>query len=317
MRRLPFLLFVVAMAIAVTGCEELPAPSAPVSLSVDIARIEGDIAILSSIKPPRNYGNLDSLNRAARHIREEFARTGCAMETQPFQVKGNVYTNEICSFGPQGGPLVVVGAHYDVAGDTPGADDNASGVAGLLELARLLAEQKPHLVKRIELVAYSLEEPPFFRTHSMGSHVHAGSLMKTGRTAEAMLCLESIGYYSARPGSQGFPAFFFRWFYPDRGDFVMVVGKWGQGKFVRKVKALMAQGSAIPVESVTATPFLPGIDLSDHLNYWKFGIPAAMVTDTAFYRNPHYHEPSDTPDKLDTARLAEVVKGVYRAVVNL
>jgi len=280
-------------------------------------RLYADVKALTAIDPPRNYLNVGSLNRAAAHIRDEFERLGCDLTVQPFTVNGKEYKNILCSFEGGGEERIIVGAHYDVYGPYPGADDNASGVAGLLEIGRLLNELRPPLKKRVDLVAYSLEEPPFFRTRKMGSYVHAKSLASANATVKVMICLESIGYFSEEPDSQHFPFFAFRWFFPDKGNFIVVVGKWGQGRPVKEVRDLMSQASGIHVDSINAPSLLPGIDLSDHKNYWKFGYDAVMVTDSAFYRNPHYHMPTDTIGTLNFDFMAEVVKGVYWAVVNL
>jgi len=247
---------------------------------------------------------------------DEFKKLSCQITVQPFTINGDEYKNIICSFGTEFTERIVVGAHYDVFGPFPGADDNASGVAGLLELGRLISETKPKLTKRIDLVAYSLEEPPFFRTEYMGSYMHARSLSHERVHVALMVCLESIGYFSHTPNSQKFPLPFLRWFYPDTGNFIVVVGKWGQSQPVKKIRTLMSQASGIHVDSIIAPPFLPGIDFSDHLNYWKCGYHAVMITDSAFYRNPNYHQPGDTMDTLDFHAMAEVIKGVYWAIIN-
>jgi Zn-dependent M28 family amino/carboxypeptidase len=190
-------------------------------------------------------------------------------------------------------------------------------VAAILELARLLADHRPLLDHRLELVAYTLEEPPVFRSRHMGSAVHARSLRERGVEVRAMICLEMLGYFSDRPGSQSFPAPGLGLLYPRTGNFIAVVGSLGGRRITRQVKARMAGASMVPVISINAPSLLPGVDFSDHRSYWNQGFPAVMITDTAFYRNPHYHEPSDTPDTLDYRRLAEVVKGLYAAMTTL
>jgi hypothetical protein len=285
-------------------------------LNVDSSLLEKHVAALAAILPPRNYGNIPSLERAAAYIEHELKPLNCRLSRQPFAVEGKEYHNIICSFGPEEGERIVVGAHYDVAGDQPGADDNASGVAGALEVSRLLNALGATLKRRVDVVFYSLEEPPFFGSKSMGSYAHARFLSQGRVPVKLMICLESIGYFLDLPGSQGFPVFFFGWFFPDRGNFVVVVGKWGQGDVVKRVQALMAQVSTIMVERIVAPKILPGIGLSDHLNYWKFGYPAVMVTDSAFYRNTNYHRPSDTPETLNFQAMAEVVKGVVQVVLR-
>jgi hypothetical protein len=314
--RLPgFILFVSLLVVSYGGSGF--AQDRNMNTEVQKDRLRADVKTLTDIVPPRNHRNTSSLNRAADYIMGELRKLGCDLTVQPFTVRGADYKNVICSFGNPEAERVVVGAHYDVAGETPGADDNASGVAGLLELARLVSEAKPELPYRLDFVAYSLEEPPFFRSRDMGSYFHAKSLADTNAKVKAMLCLESIGYFSDEPDSQTFPAFFLRWFYPDRGNFIVVVGKWGQGDLVRTVRTLMSEAAGIHVDSITAPVIVPGIDFSDHRSYWKFDYPAVMITDTAFYRNYHYHELSDTIETLDFDRMAEVVKGIYRAITGL
>ncbi len=280
------------------------------------ARLQADVEALSAIQPPRNHLNPESLERAALHISEQFRQAGWQASSQEFIAAGRPYRNVVARLGNNKSERIVVGAHYDVCGDQPGADDNASGVAGLLELARQVSELKPPLSCDLELVAYCLEEPPFFKTESMGSFVHARSLLKENARVKLMICLEMIGYFSEQPGSQALPLFLLKPFYPDRGNFIAVVGRLSDRPLVRRMKKWLRAGSTIDVRSINAPAQLPGIDFSDHLNYWRCGIPALMITDTAFYRNPHYHEKSDTPQTLDFAKMAEVVQGVYWAMVN-
>jgi Zn-dependent M28 family amino/carboxypeptidase len=283
--------------------------------AVEPARLEAHVRMLSGTLSPRDAAHPEGMERAAAYVRSEFARAGAAVSEQPFDVGGKTYRNVIAAFGPEAGERVVVGAHYDTAGPLPGADDNASGVAGLIELARLLAKSPPRL--RVELVAFALEEPPFFRTRHMGSAVHARSLKEQGAPVRGMISLEMIGYFSEREGSQRLPSPLLKAVYPTRGDFITVVGKMDQGPLARLVKRAMRGAAPLPVYSVNAPRAVPGIDFSDHLNYWDAGYDAVMVTDTAFFRNPNYHTPDDTPDTLDYGRMAMVVRGVYEAVLAL
>jgi Zn-dependent M28 family amino/carboxypeptidase len=218
-------------------------------------------------------------------------------------------------FGPEAGERLVVGAHYDAFGPYPAADDNASGVAGLIELAYLLGQHPPALA--VELVAFTLEEPPYFRTAEMGSAVHAQSLKAAGVTVRVMFSLEMIGYFSDAPDSQRFPVPLLSLCYPSRGNFITVAGNVGEGLLVRRIKRAMSGASELPVYSINAPRLIPGLDFSDHLNYWQAGYPAVMITDTAFFRNRNYHTMQDTADKLDYRRMAQVVEGVMAAVVAL
>jgi Zn-dependent M28 family amino/carboxypeptidase len=253
--------------------------------------------------------------RAAEYIRTEFQRAGARVFDQAYQVEGKTYRNVIAQLGPETNDRIIVGAHYDAAGPYPGADDNASGVAGLIELAYLLNEQQ--LAITIELVAFTLEEPPHFRTARMGSFVHATSLKQAGVKVRAMFSLEMIGYFSDTSGSQRFPTPLLAAFYPSQGNFISVVGRLREGLLVRRVKAAMLSGSALPVYSINAPTFIPGLDFSDHLNYWNAGYAAVMITDTAFYRNQNYHTAEDTPEKLDFKKMALVVEGVAAGLLAL
>jgi Zn-dependent M28 family amino/carboxypeptidase len=234
------------------------------------------------------------------------------VEKQPYAVGSTTVRNVRAFVGPETPERVVIGAHYDAAGPYPGADDNASGVASLLELARLLDDGA--LSTQVELVSYPLEEPPFFGTDRMGSAVHAAALNDEGVDVRAMLALEMIGYFVDAPHSQRFPFFLMRPFYPSTGNFIVVAGSLFQRSIVRTVREAMRAATPLPVESINAPALLPGISLSDHRNYWHAGYDAAMITDTAFYRNPNYHTATDTPDTLDYTRMAQVVDGVRAAV---
>lgn len=283
---------------------------------VDAARLEAHVRMLSETLGPRDEGHPENLDRAAAYLRQEFERAQAAsVSEQPFQAHGRTYRNVIASFGPQTRELIVVGAHYDTAGPLPGADDNASGVAGLLELAYLLGKASPAV--RVELVAFALEEPPYFRTPLMGSAIHASSLKERGVSVRAMFSLEMIGYFNDQAGSQHYPLSLLKAFYPSTGNFIVVVGKLGQGRVLRRVKEAMISASPLPVYSINAPRTIPGVDFSDHLNYWNEGYDAVMITDTAFYRNQNYHTFNDRPETLDYNRMAMVVQGVYAAVTAL
>ena len=282
---------------------------------VSPARLEAHVRALSEDFSPRDFTHPENLDRAAAYIHEQFAQATQNVSEEPFQVHTSTYRNVIASFGPDTQERIVVGAHYDAAGPFPAADDNASGVAGLLELARLLGTTA--LPMRVDLVAYPLEEPPFFRTPHMGSSVHARSLRRQGVQVRAMLSIEMIGYFVDTPASQRFPLGILRLFYPSEGNFIAVVGKLGQGSVVRRVKRAMRGASSLPVHSINAPRWIPGVDFSDHASYWDEGYPAVMITDTAFYRNPYYHTARDTPETLDYSRMAMVVQGIHAAILHL
>ena len=283
--------------------------------AVSAARLEAHVRALSEEFVPRDYTHPQNLNRAAAYIRDELQRAGGRVSVQDFGVRGTTYRNVVASFGPEEGERIVVGAHYDAAGPYPAADDNASGVAGLIEVARLLSAEP--LKTRADLVAYPLEEPPFFRTGHMGSAVHARSLRAQGVKVRLMMSLEMIGYFTDAEGSQQFPLAILKAFYPSRGNFITVVGTLGQASAVRRVKRAMRKASPLPVHSINAPRWIPGVDFSDHASYWDEGYAAVMITDTAFYRNPYYHTARDTAGTLDYARMAMVVQGIHAAVQRL
>ena len=304
------------ITLATGSCMSADIPYEHPAVAVDQQELYNVVQQLTSVYPPRHYRNVISLDRVAEYIYDRFAAQGYRPVEQRFDVDGRSYKNILASYGPEKAPRFVLGAHYDVCGDQPGADDNASAVAGLLAVAGLFKKHAPPIDFRIDFVAYTLEEPPVFRSKYMGSYIHAQSLHATGAKILGMVSLEMIGYYTEAPKSQEYPLPFMKIFYPTRGNFIGVVGNFSSRRLVNHFRDTLAL-SDLPVESLKAPAILPGVDFSDHLNYWKFGYSAVMITDTAFYRNPHYHEPSDGIETLDFTKMAEVVKGLYWALLNL
>jgi hypothetical protein len=234
------------------------------------------------------------LETPARYIEHAFAAQGLHFTTQEFFSGGRAVRNIEAGAGE-----ILVGAHYDTVSGSPGADDNASGVAVLIELAGLLPSG-------VRFVAFANEEAPYFLGPEMGSFVYARD---RGAGVRAMFSLEMLGYYSDAKGSQRYPAPL-SLFYPDRADFIAFVGDLGAAKLVRKAIGVFREKAKFPSEGLAAPAFVPGITWSDHWSFRKHGYPAVMITDTAFYRYPHYHLPSDTPDKLDYERMARVTLGL-------
>lgn len=261
----------------------------------------------------RNYMNTQRLNSVANYIQSQFEKYSDSVTIQAYAVN-KIYKNIICSFGTENKERIIIGAHYDVCGDQAGADDNATGIAGLLELCRQLKGQK--LKYRVDLVAYTLEEPPFFRTEKMGSYVHAKYLHDNNIPVKGMICLEMLGYFTDEKKSQDYPLGILRMFYGNKGNYITVVQKFSNGKFARKTKRLMKQQDIVRTKSFKGPAWLTGIDFSDHLNYWKFGYSAVMITDTSFYRNKNYHEKGDVPGILDFKRMALVVDEVFQTIIN-
>lgn len=273
-------------------------------------RLEAHVKALSIDITNRNFNNPAQLNKAAAYIRAQWEEMGLRVEDQIFEVGGKTYRNVITHFPSaqktEAGKYVF-GAHYDVAHDLPGADDNASGTAGLIELARFLKD-KP-LTRDIDLVAYALEEPPNFGTQNMGSFIHAESEYEKGAKIDLMLSIEMIGYYSDEPGSQDFPLPILNLFYPSKGNFIGIVDKLSSRR-ATQVKRTMRRATDLPIHSINGPEALQGINYSDHLNYWHFGYDAVMITDTSFYRNKAYHTKDDTADRLDYENMAKVVTAI-------
>jgi len=278
-------------------------PEAAVS---DPDRLRKHVEVLSVKVGARDYTS-PGLDRAADYISATFASEGLAPLDQTFEVGGRAFRNIVVELGPKEGAKLVFGAHYDTAGRLPGADDNASGVAGLLELGRALKDVE--LERPVTLVAYTLEEPPFFATEQMGSFVHASAESAAGAEIDLMVSIEMIGYFSEDEGSQSYPLGLLGLIYPSRGNFIAVIDRM-MSNSSRRVKVAMAEKISLPVYSMNAPAALTGVDFSDHRNYWAHGYDAVMVTDTSFYRNTHYHTDRDTLDRLDFDKMAQVVDGL-------
>lgn len=254
------------------------------------------------------------LEAAARYIEKTLADMGYTVAAQPFETKqGKVRNIEVEARGT-GGEIVVVGAHYDSVQGAPGANDNGSGVAATLELARALREAKP--AKTLRFVFFVNEEPPFFQGMDMGSRRYALRAKERQERIAAMFSLETIGWYSDAPGSQNYP-FPLGFFYPSTGDFLAFVANLGSRALMHEALAAFRRHARFPSEGVAAPALIPGVSWSDHDSFWQQGYPAAMITDTAPYRYPYYHSAQDTPEKVDYERLARVVSGLERMLRDL
>lgn len=283
---------------------------------------------LAHVIGDRSVYKPDKLNEAADYITEQFSSYGYDVEFQTYALMAQTVKNIIAckkakvpavslqskdAGGGKPDEVVIVGAHYDTCFN-PGADDNASAVAGLLELARLMSDKETDYT--IKFIAFVNEEPPFFKTENMGSCVYAKDAKKRGEKIKAVIILEMIGYYSDEPKSQKYPPLF-GLFYPDKANFIAVVGNFSSKWLVKKTVTAFEKRTEFPIESITTFSFVPGVDFSDHWSFWKEGYPAVMITDTAFYRYSHYHTYLDTYEKLDYESMAEVVKGLESVLIEL
>lgn len=291
-----------------------PAAGAPSADPALAASLRETVETLAGRFGPRPGSDPERLRRVAEWIAARLQAARCPARLEPFEAGGRTYWNVLAEVAGTAGPSpgLLIGAHYDTEPGTPGADDNASGVAALLALAERLAHRPAP--SRARFAAFALEEVPYFATGDMGSARLAASLRESGDLPAGMLSLEMLGYFSDEPGSQLYPYRFFRWLYPERGDFVAFVGGLGSMAFTGRLHRAFREGTDLPAERLSAPAFVPGVDFSDHRSFAAAGVPAAMITDTAFYRNPHYHAPSDFPHTLDYDRMAQVVLGLEAAL---
>ncbi|WP_226699350.1 M28 family peptidase [Qipengyuania gaetbuli] len=262
----------------------------------------------------RNLQSTSTIKRSLAYIEGELEGYGYAIEKQEVLTPADNLLVRLAA-KTDDAPILIVGAHYDTAGASPGADDNASGVAALLELARELKPLDGKAELEVKLVFYANEEPPYFKTNAMGSLVHARSIHNPERVI-GMISLETMGYFSTEAGSQHYP-FPLSLRYPSTGNFIAFVGDLTSRDFLQTVIGEFRTHATIPSVGGTAPTLMQGIDWSDHWSYSQQGIPAIMVTDTAIFRNPHYHKESDLPDTLDYARLALVVEGLQKTLRSL
>jgi aminopeptidase YwaD len=270
--------------------------------------------ILEVIVGERNpFSGQRHLTAVESFIEKELASYGFSVESDYFSYRGKNFRNIIGRQSAQrAGSLIILGAHFDSVQGTPGADDNASGVAVLLEAARLLARARVR--SEILFCAFNLEE-----LNMIGSGYFAKKLKSGGKKVDAMISLEMVGYTDSRPGSQKYP-FGLKAFYPDRGDFIGAIGNWKSASLLRRFTRQMRQVRGLSVETLSVPGnggLIPAVRLSDHAPFWDAGYPALMITDTSFFRNPHYHGSTDTLETLNLDFMAKVCEGVIRAVLAL
>lgn len=291
-----------------------PLPAMTAEQSAVSAALRGHVEHLAGTIGVREVRHTpEKLEAAAVYIEQQLAAAGYTTQAQVYTVQGRPVRNIEATLAgtDKAGEMLVLGAHYDSAHDTPAANDNGSGVAALLELARLLKD-KP-LPRTVRFVAFVNEEPPYFHTEQMGSLVYARACRERGDQIVGMISLETMGYYTDAPKSQHYPAPF-GWVYPSTGNFVAFVGDWRSRQWVHDVVGTFRRHAAFPSEGTAAPSSIQGVGWSDHWSFWQAGYPALMVTDTAPFRYPHYHQVTDTPDKIDYDRMARVVIGLRDVV---
>ncbi len=325
LKRLAFALFVTAavllfigccLAILLTGPIEVRPKRVDLDMRVSAERLRRDVDKLCGEFTPRSFRHTGNLDRAAAWIREELEAAGLDVRIQEYDIGTGRYQNVIAyrEGADKEAGATIIGAHYDAFEDFPGADDNASGVAALLELARTLPAGQPR--KDQYIVAFSTEEPPFFATSDMGSYRFAKSLKDDGVKVDLMVSLEMVGFFSDEPGSQRFPLPGLKYLYPSTANFIAVVGDLGSGGPIKRTRMGMQAAESIPVHSFRAPGALAGVHWSDHYSFRRLGYWGVMVTDTAFMRNPYYHTAQDTPEKLDYDRMADVVLALHGVLAD-
>lgn len=295
--------------------KEMPPSHSPLA-----ERLHKHVDMLAEIIGPRHVGRPKELAAAAAYIEREFVALDDAVERQTYEVEDTSASNLIIErVGQrQSDSIVILGAHYDSTPTTPGADDNASAVAVLIEVARLLRGCSPE--RTIRFVAFPCEEPPHFYTDTMGSQVYARRCRQHGENVLGMLCLEMVGYFTDKPNSQRIPdgiPRWLHWLFPHRGDFLAAVGNMRSKSLCWNFRRGFKKRTRFPLFSICLPEAIHHIRLSDNSSFWDQGYPALMLTDTAMLRNPHYHERSDRADTLDYERMAQVTIGVAGGVARL
>lgn len=305
-----------SMAMSFGKKHEAPPPPPTREEALLRDRLHEHVSVLAGKIGERNTARYQELKRAAEYVTRQFREAGLPVREEPYRVGGKEVVNIEAELKGSSRPeeIVVVGAHYDSVMGSPGANDNGSGVAALLEVARRLKSTGP--ARTIRFVGFVNEEPPYFQTEEMGSRVYARNAKKRGDKVVAMLSLETIGYYSDQPDSQQYPPPL-NLFYPSTGNFIGIVSNIGSATLMNRVLRSFRKATSFPAEGAAAPEWITGVGWSDQWAFWREGYPALMVTDTAPFRYRHYHEPTDTPDKLDYRRMARVVLGISKAVAEL
>lgn len=290
-------------------------PATPAQLSL-ADELKGHVGALATDIGHRDVEHPENLTKASDYIQAQFERSALKVTRYPYEVAGQTVHNLEATIAGTTDQIVLIGAHYDSVRGSPGANDNASGVAAMLALAKRFAAREQRPKKTLRFVAFVNEEPPYFQTREMGSLVYAKMAKARGDQIVAMLSLETIGCYSDEKGSQHYPAPF-SMFYPNQGNFIAFVGNTESGDLVREIVRRFRNQVDFPSEGAALLGAIEGIGWSDHWSFWQMGYKALMVTDTAPFRYQHYHTIQDTPDKINYERTARVVEGLYKVVAAM
>ncbi len=261
----------------------------------------------------RHYKNTQELQRVSAWIKEQMRLFGIPCQYQNYSVNGLGYRNVVCTLNAGHSDKMIIGAHYDVFGEQQGADDNASGVAGVIETARILVQQSAQLSHNVEFVFYTLQEPPFFKTEYMGSFVHAKSIQAQKDHIRGVYILEMIGFFDENLIQQ-YPAGL-KWVYPRHANFIAAVSNLQSYDLGAKYCESMRILKRLECQRLVAPSFITGMEFSDHLNYWSLDIPAMMITDTGHLRNKHYHRATDTLKTLNIVKMAQVIDGLTYSLI--
>lgn len=298
------------LTVAISVVTQSQANSA-ISQQADVQNVQVYLQQIIGTGSFRNHQNTAELNRVSAWIKKQMRLFGIPCQFQNYIVNRENYRNVVCSLNVGGAEKVIVGAHYDVFGQLQGADDNASGVAGVIETARILAQEKNSLTHNVEFAFYTLEEPPYTNTEYMGSYVHAKSVQAQRDKIQGVYILEMIGYYDAAL-VQEYPVGL-KWIYPSHGNFIAAVSDIDSRGLGENFCAAMQQ---LECQRLVAPSFTPGLNFSSHSNYWNYDIPAIIVTDTAFYRNKNYHTAADTLKTLNLEKMTQVIDGLVQTLLK-
>ncbi len=303
-------------------------PAAEMTVMIDIhateARLRDHLKALTVDIGERSVLAPENLKKAAGYIRDFYREIGLSARLEPYDYQGLGVVNVVAEIqsNPNPGRRILIGAHYDSVAGTVGADDNASAVAVQLETARqvMMLNGSQALNSNVVMVSFALEEPPAYGTPYMGSRIYAEQSRRRNEPIDAMLCLEMVGFTCREPGCQSYPFPLMFFGYPKEGNFIGIVGNFDSRGLTRSVHGSFSKNPNLPAIRLTV-PFngwvMPAVRLSDHASFWDEGFKAVMITDSAFFRNPHYHLPSDRPETLDYRFMAELVQSLVTFLAQL